>query len=276
MQLRLVILLAATALISGRGAEAQRPSYDVYAVKYAELRGFPLRALVLGADSTAKADLVMMVWVLRGADRVILVDAGFHRDEFIKSWSPVDFVRPSQAVAPLGISPEEVTDVVVTHLHWDHADGVDLFPRARVWVQRTEYEHYGDAANLPRSGVFASTMAALERVAAEGRLRLVRGDSAEVAPGVFAYTGGRHTKESQYVSVPTASGQVVIASDNLYLYHNLDRRRPIAATWDTVSNLAAHDRMRRLAGAPKLILPGHDPAVFDRFPRVAPGIVQIK
>ncbi len=276
MHTRIVLLFAVMLMLATRGASAQRPAYDVYAVKYGELRGFPLRALVLGADSTARADLAMMVWVLRGANRVILVDAGFYRDEFIKSWLPVDLVRPSDALAPLGIAPGDVTDVIVTHLHWDHADGVDLFPRARIWVQRTEYEHYRDSTNMPRSGVFASTMASLERARSEDRLRLVPGDSSEVAPGVFVYTGGRHTKESQYVSVPAVSGQVVIASDNLYLYHNLDRRRPIAATWDTVSNLAAHDRMRRLAGSLRLIVPGHDPAVLDRFPRVAPGIVRIE
>jgi glyoxylase-like metal-dependent hydrolase (beta-lactamase superfamily II) len=165
---------------------------------------------------------------------------------------------------------------VITHLHWDHADGADLFPRARVWVQEAEYRHYRDPANLSRSGVFASDMAMLERIERDGRLRLVPGDSSEVAPGVFVYTGGRHTHESQYVSVPTAGGTAIIASDNLYLYQNLDRRRPIAATWDTVSNLAAHERMRRLASSTRLIVPGHDPAVFARFEAVAPTVARIR
>ncbi|MBX3145312.1 MAG: N-acyl homoserine lactonase family protein [Gemmatimonadales bacterium] len=276
MKSHLALLGIAAALATGCGAAAPTPVYDVYAVKYAELHGFPLRGLVLGADSAARVDLAMMVWVLRGQGRVILVDAGFHRDEFISSWSPVAYSRPSEALAPLGIAPEDVTDLIVTHLHWDHADGIDLFPRARVWVQQDEYDHYRDPANLLRTGVFASTIAVLEAVAAEGRLRLAAGDSVEPAPGVLVYTGGRHTRESQYVSVQTASGTAVIASDNLYLYHNLDQRRPIAATWDTVSNLAAHERMRRLAGAPRLIVPGHDPAVFDRFTPVVPGIVRIE
>lgn len=218
----------------------------------------------------------MMIWVVRGAGRIILVDAGFYREEFLSTWNVEAYQRPSAALGPLGIAPDEVTDIVVTHLHWDHVDGADLFPRARVWVQRAEYEHFRDPANLARSGVFASDMEMLARIEREGRLRLVPGDSSEVAPGVFAYTGGRHTRESQYVSVPTKAGTVVIASDNLYLYENLDRRRPIAATWDTVSNLAAHDRMRRLATDRRLVIPGHDAAVFDRFPSFAPGIAIIR
>lgn len=253
------------------------PRYEVFAVRYGDLPGFPLNALVLGADPAARADLALMIWVVRGEGRVMLVDAGFYREEFHRTWTSVEnYVRPPDALAPLGIGPLDVTDIVLTHLHWDHADGADLFPRARIWVQRAEYEHYLDPASLPRSGVFPSDMAMLDEIEREGRLHLVPGDSAEIVPGVRAYTGGRHTRESQYVSVATAAGTVVIASDNLYLYHNLERRRPIAATWDSMSNRRAQERMLRLASDPRLVVPGHDRAVFERFPAVAPGIVRIE
>jgi hypothetical protein len=76
--------------------------------------------------------------------------------------------------------------------------------------------------------------------------------------------------------VRTAAGTVVIASDNLYLYENLDRRRPIAQTLDSLSNLAAQDRMKRLASAPRLIVPGHDPAVFVRFATPGNGVARIQ
>lgn len=260
------------------GAPTERPAaeHEVYAVRYGTLRGFPLRSLVLGADTAARVDLAMMVWVLRSPERIVLVDAGVYRDEFLRAWGIEDYVRPSEALAPLRIAPEAVTDIIVTHLHWDHADGADLFPNARVWIQRDEYQHFRDPANLPRSGVFAVDMQMLDRIEADRRLRLVPGDSTTIAPGIVVYTGGRHTRESQYVSVATANGTVVIASDNLYLYANLEGRRPIAASWDTVANLAAQDRMRALASHPRLIVPGHDPAVFARFPQVAPGVARIR
>ncbi len=74
----------------------------------------------------------------------------------------------------------------------------------------------------------------------------------------------------------TAEGTVVLASDNLYLYDNLDRRRPIAQTLDSISNLAAQDRMKTLATLLRFIIPGHDPAVFERFATVRPGVVRIR
>jgi hypothetical protein len=62
----------------------------------------------------------------------------------------------------------------------------------------------------------------------------------------------------------------------MYLYRNLDEHKPIAQTLDADSNLRAQDRMRTLATNPRLIIPGHDPLEFERFPTIAPGIVEIR
>ena len=62
----------------------------------------------------------------------------------------------------------------------------------------------------------------------------------------------------------------------MYLYENFDRHAPIAQTLDAASNLKAQDRAKSLASNPKLLVPGHDPAVFERFERVADGVVRIK
>ena len=94
-------------------------------------------------------------------------------------------------------------------------------------------------------------------------------------PGITVYIGGKHTFESQYAGVRTRSGTAVIASDNAYLYENLENRRPIAQTLDSLSNLAAQARMLTIASSPRLVVPGHDPLVFQRFPLVRQGVVRI-
>jgi glyoxylase-like metal-dependent hydrolase (beta-lactamase superfamily II) len=92
-----------------------------------------------------------------------------------------------------------------------------------------------------------------------GRVKLVNGDGQEILPGIVAYTGGKHTFASQYVGVQTTKGTVVVASDNCYLYENLEKHAAIAQTLDAASNLAAQERMRKLAASARLIVPGHDP-----------------
>jgi glyoxylase-like metal-dependent hydrolase (beta-lactamase superfamily II) len=279
---RTTLLIAAAALAGPALPGPARPpqaqaTYEVYAVRYATIPAFPVRALVAGADSTRRLDIAMTVWVLKGQGRTVLVDAGFYRDTFIQQWHPADFVRPSDAIAPLGIRPEDVTDVIISHVHWDHLDGADLFPRARIWVQRAEYAYYvGANGEVLHRGIDPLDAAMLARLRAAGRVNLVEGDDREVLPGIRAYTGGRHTWASQYVTVSTRAGTVVVASDNLYLYENLERHRPIAQTLDSASNLAAQARMVSLAGSPRLIVPGHDPAVFERFPTPGHGVARIE
>jgi glyoxylase-like metal-dependent hydrolase (beta-lactamase superfamily II) len=239
-----------------------------------------LSSLVAGAEQGPQVDIAFTVWPLRdpASGRVVLVDAGFYRQKFIMSWNPQDFVRPSEALQKgLGIAPDRVTDIIITHSHWDHADGADLFPKATIWIQKEEFDYYvgPNGEVLARGGVDADDATMFAGLKAVGRVKLINGDNQEILPGIRVYTGGKHTFASQYVSVATAGGTVVVASDNAYLYRNLEEKRAIAQTLDATSNLAAQARMFEIAGAPERVIPGHDPAVFERFPAVAPGVARI-
>jgi glyoxylase-like metal-dependent hydrolase (beta-lactamase superfamily II) len=204
------------------------------------------------------------------------VDAGFYRQKFLDDWKPADYRRPSDAASAAGVAADSVTDIIISHIHWDHLDGADLFPNARIWIQRDEYSHYvGDAGEALDAAIDSVDAAMLSGLNKAGRVQLVNGDAQEILPGIIAYTGGKHTFASQYVGVRTAKGTVVVASDNCYLYENLDKHRPIAQTLDAKSNLAAQDRMKKIASKAKWIVPGHDPAVFQRFPGIGPGVVAI-
>ena len=265
-------------------APARPVTYEAYAVRFGILPAFPVSGLVAGADRGRTLDIPVMVWLLKGSNgRTVLIDSGFYRQKFLDQWKPRDFRTPAAAVEAAGVEPESVTDVIISHAHWDHVDGADLFPKATVWIQRAEYEYYtGEAwhARNTHGGVDADDMLALVKINTEGRLRFVEGDDKEVVPGVRCYTGGKHTHESQFCTVPTAEGTVVFTSDNVYLYENFERHAPIAQTVDgdagRASNLKAQDRARSLASSPRLIVPGHDPAVFERFEPVSPGIVRIR
>jgi len=256
-----------------------KPQYEVYAIRYATIPGFPVAGLIKGADPARKLDIAMVVWLVKGNGRNILVDSGFYREQFFKQWTVKDFIRPSEALAPLNLKPEDITDVVITHMHWDHADGMDLFPKARIWLQKDEYTYYTGEAWQQKGthgGIDKDDVVALVRLNMEGRVGMVNGDAQEIAPGVTCYTGGKHTYQSQYVGVSGKDGTVILASDNMYLYENLDKHLPIAQSLDFDSNLRAQDRMKQLAGSPKLIIPGHDPAEFERFPKISDRVVRIE
>jgi len=274
-----VVLLLGLAVIAQAQQQTGKPAYEVDAVRYAIIQDFPVAGLVKDADPARKLDIAMMVWLVKGNGKTIVVDSGFYHERFFKDWKIKDFVKPSEALAGAGVKPEEVTDVIITHMHWDHADGMDLFPKARIWIQKDEYTYYtGEAWQRRRThgGIDPEDVLTLVKLNTEGRVGLVNGDDQEIIPGVSCYTGSKHTFQSQYVSVETKAGKVVLASDNMYLYENMDKHVPIAATLDADSNLRAQDRMKQIAASPRLVIPGHDPAVFDKFPKVSERIVRIE
>jgi len=253
--------------------------YTVDAVRYGTLADFAVRGLVQGADPSRKMDIAMAVWLVRGGGHNILVDAGFYREQFFKHWNVKDFTKPSEAVSAAGLKPEDITDVIVTHMHWDHADGADLYPNARIWVQRDEYTYYTGAAwHGPRThgGIDPDDVQSFVKMNIDGRVSFVEGDGKEILPGITCYTGGKHTYASQYVGVKTAKGIVILASDNVYLYENLEKHLPISQSLDQESNLRAQDRMRKLAAEERLIVPGHDPAQFTRFHGPSATVVRIE
>jgi glyoxylase-like metal-dependent hydrolase (beta-lactamase superfamily II) len=280
--LRVVLTLVVTAMACGpRAAEVSSsapaaPQFEAFAIRYATIP-FRVAGLIAGADTNRRIDIAMSVWLLRAPGRNVFVDAGFYREPLVTRWRPNNFIKPSDAVARAGVRPEEITDIIVTHVHWDHLDGADLLPNARIWIQREEFNHHVSADGTVRDrAIDAADAKMLAQIALQGRVRLVEGDAKEIIPGITVYTGGKHTFASQFATVKLASGTAVIASDNMYLYENLDKRLPIAQTLDPASNLRAQDRMKTLASEPRLIVPGHDPAVFSRFPSAGNGVARIR
>jgi glyoxylase-like metal-dependent hydrolase (beta-lactamase superfamily II) len=274
------IVYFALLLASAITAAAQaKPNYEVYAIRYATIADFPVAELVAGAEAGRKLDIAMMIWLVQGGGRNILVDSGFYHERFFKDWKVKDFTKPSDALRGVGLKPEDITDVVITHMHWDHADGMDLFPNARIWIQKEELEYYAGEAwqsKETHGGIDAEDVLTLVKLNTQGRVGLVKGDDQQIIPGITCYTGGKHTYQSQYVGVQTTAGTVVLASDNMYLYENLERHAPIGATLDAASNLREQDRMKQIAARPGLIVPGHDPEVFKKFPNPAAGVAKIQ
>jgi len=271
-------MLAACTRPAAQGSTAVPAGSQVYALRYGTLRNFPVASLVAGADTSRRMDIALMVWLIKRTDgRTVLMDAGFYRDKFMQRWKPADYIKPSDAVRLVGVRPEDITDVIVSHVHWDHLDGADLFPNARFWIQSEEYSHHvNDAGRSLDRALDSLDAVMLDALKDNGRVQLVDGDDREIMPGIRVYTGGKHTFASQFASVRTPHGTVVLASDNMYLFENFTKHAAISQTLDAASNLRAQERMGQLASSARLIVPGHDPAVFVRFPSPGKGVAKIE
>ena len=246
------------------------PQYSIQAIRYADSPGDAVSELVIGAPKDEKIDTVYVIWLIRGGGRNILFDSGFHRERWFKEWTIRDYIRPDAAVQLAGVKPGEITDVVISHAHWDHMGGIDLFPNAAVWIQKEEFRYYTQDAWQPggdHEGIDPDDVRQLVRLNTQGRLHLVDGDDVEIFPGIRAYTGGRHTFASQYLRVD-GTPPFVLASDNAYLYRNLAEHKASATFGeaDHAANIKNQERMISLAGSAERVIPGHDALQFQKFP----------
>ncbi|HEX3912386.1 MAG TPA: N-acyl homoserine lactonase family protein [Steroidobacteraceae bacterium] len=262
------LLLAAAALIL-MGASAPI-EYSIQAIRYGVSPAIPVGALIVGGPKDEKVDVNFVVWLIRGGGRNVLFDSGFHHERWFKQWNITDYLRPDEAVAQAGVRPEEVTDIVISHAHWDHMGGLDLFPKAVVWIQKDEFRYYtGDAwqAGGRHGGIDPDDVQQLVRLNTDGRVRLVDGDNVEILPGIRVFVGSRHTFASQYLRVD-GSKPFVLASDNVYFYRNLSEHKASAtfSEADHAANIKAQERMIQLAGSVDRVVPGHDALQFERFP----------
>ncbi len=212
------------------------------------------------------------VWLIRGRDRLILVDTGF-TPEVGAQRGRTTTLPPLQALERLGVAPAEVDTVVVTHGHYDHTGHVFAFPHAELVMSGRELDFWAGPYSRRPQFAHSAERADLDELVGrdqQGRVQRVSGRQA-VAPGVVVREVGGHTPGQLIVEIEGRDGAVVLASDAVHYYEELERDRPFVVVADLEAMYAGFDTVADLAGAPGAVLvPGHDPLVMQKFEPVDP------
>ncbi len=244
-------------------------NWEVYAIKYAD-RNARVRADSFIFDDNHDAPHAMdyFFWLIRRGDEVILVDTGYDAEEGALRDRPIR-LDPVGALAPLGVAPQDVTELIVTHLHYDHAGGLHLFPNARLHLQEAEMAYATGPCmchDTLRAPFTAGHICEAVKRLYSGKVTFYDGD-AQVADGVTVHKIGGHSRGLQAVRVRTDAGWLVLASDASHYYENIWERKPFPIVVDLQDMLDGFDQLDRLTTRRDLIIPGHDPAVRHLFPQ---------
>jgi glyoxylase-like metal-dependent hydrolase (beta-lactamase superfamily II) len=248
-------------------------TYEVFAVKYARHERRSPENFIGGDLHDALMPLDYFVWAIRGASATFIVDTGFTKEMAAKRGR--DHIRsPGDGLKTIGIDPETVGDVVITHMHYDHAGNLGLFPRARFHIQDREMQYCTGRcmchAHL-RQTFEADDVVTMVRHVFDGRVRFHDGTS-ELAPGITLHLIGGHALGLQAVRVKTRRGHVVLASDASHFYANYEEGRPFPVAANIADTLEGYRIIRELASSPRHVIPGHDPLVLARYPAAGPGL----
>jgi len=246
-------------------------SYEVLAVRYGT-RQASAADVFLNYSFYGEPDRPLAMdyffWVVRSPSRVIVVDSGFSPRGGAARGRTTLLGLPA-ALRAAGVNPDEVAQVVVTHAHYDHIGGLPAFGAAEVIMTRAEYEFWtgplGGRTQFAHHAQ-AEEISHLRALRAAGRLTLT-GSSARVAPGVELTLVGGHTPGQAIVTVADGPGRVVLASDAVHYYEELERDRPFTTVVNLADMYTAFEQIREMQqDAGTRVIAGHDPLVTERFP----------
>ena len=246
--------------------------YDLYAIKYGQRAGHRAEHFQGGDPHDGPMPLTYYVWAAVSPERAVVIDLGFTVETGVRRGRVVERT-PAQGLQLLGIDAATVRHVIVTHFHFDHVGNVAEFPNATFVVQDGEMAFWTGryaSRGIFRNLVEPEDVVSLVRHNFDGRVHFVDG-SEEIVPGITVHKVGGHAPGLQVVTVETARGLVVVASDAAHFYANIEEDRPFSIVTNLPAMYDAFDTVRALADSPDHIIPGHDPLVMTRYPAV-PGL----
>ena len=248
--------------------------FNLFAIRYAHhAERAASENFISGDPHEEGSSLDYFVWVAQRSDRVFVVDTGFG-EEAARQRRRQLLRAPADGVKALGLEPAQIEDVIITHLHYDHAGTLDAFPKARFHLQEREM-HYATGRCMchpaMRHPFAVEDVTAMVRHLYAGRVAFHDGDE-ELASGLSVHRIGGHTAGIQSVRVFTRRGWVVLASDASHLYANMEQGRPFPIVYNVADMLDGHQRLRRLADSMHHVVPGHDPLVMKRYRAPSGGL----
>src|SRR5688572_11403294 len=202
----------------------QNTLWDVYVLEYARSKDQPWVDLISGMYEEGVMDLPFSFILARRGDRNVLIDTGFMQDDhsFSQKFGIPYWISPLRLLGELGIEPGAITDIFVTHAHFDHMGSIGEFPNAQIYIQKSELLSWYEAIALPKR--FAHLTAIIDPdnlrsaldASIEHRVTLVDGDKDNVLPGIHARLGSGHTIGQQFIVIETEGGRRTISGDCVY------------------------------------------------------------
>lgn len=240
--------------------------YEIYAVRYARRDAKRAQHFIGGDPHDADMPMDYFVWVVRNSARTFVVDTGFTKE--VADRRKREYLRtPAAGLALLGIDAAKVTDVILTHLHYDHVGTFHEFPGARFHLQDDEMSYVTGRHMRHHQfnhGYEVDDVIGMVKLVFKDRVEFYDG-AAELAPGVSLHRIGGHTHGLQCVRVMTQRGWVVLASDASHYYEHMESKRCFPTTFHLGEVIEGYATLRHLAASPRHIIPGHDPLVMQRY-----------
>jgi len=247
--------------------------HEIYAVRYAHHNRKAHENYIGGDPHDILEPLAYFVWVIKGARTTYVLDTGF--DQAMADKRGRTITRPvAEGLLAIGVKPDAVTDVIISHLHYDHCGNHTLFPQAHYHLQDREMAYATGRCMChahQRIPFEVDDVTAMVRRVFDERVVFHAG-SEQLVPGLTVHHIGGHSMGLQCVRVATRRGHVVLAADATHLYAHIEDGRVFPICYSVAETLEGYATIKKLADSPSHIIPGHDPDVLKRYPAAGHGL----
>lgn len=267
------------------------PQYSIWVLEYAFIPEVPVASLLYAQHGSGNAKLSYGYVLIKGCGTTILVDCGYdHKlagkkfaDHYgVENWRP-----PTDVLKAVGLSPEDIEHIIITHAHFDHMGGLKLFPNAKFYIQQSELTHWVKSLSLDsrfrwlKTAIDPGDIIYAVELARDGRLIFIDGDKEDLFPGIDIHLAeDTHTPGSQYVVVRNdglreSQDAYACVGDLVYRYENLTGGDPLdphyipigMATGSQTKVIMTLDKIMGLVGRDyRRVIAPHEPRLADHFP----------
>jgi len=268
----------------------ETPMYEVYALKYGHHTFYPSYMFFWMGNPPLAADQSLMpnayyMYLIKGPDVNILFDAGC-MPEAAQAHQMEGYEDHATLLGRLGLGAKDIDALILSHLDWDHVDGISFFDDdlPEVYVHQDTFTWHlqvGRRYELLRNFHMPSRQEVDKalRVMDAGKLNLLKGehgDRIEIRPGLSVIRTDGHYQGHLALVVETAKGPVFLAADSVYLYANLEMGWPIGLVRTSLTDaLDVFDMIKEATANGGFAVPGHDPQLQEKFPKVRDGVFRI-
>ncbi len=268
--------------------------YSIWVLEYCYVSKYHKSGVLYGAHNQGYLKLPYCYAVIKGRGQVAMVDVGYNDKAYGKhlgdKFGVENWRDPRTVLQGIGLTPEDVQNVFITHAHFDHFGNVEDFPNATFHIQEQELAKWVWAMSLPdrlRWMMVAVDPGDIIRgveLARDKRLKCINGGVSDVLPGIDLHVAlDSHTFASQWVHVRNdgksdSKDGWVLAGDLVYVFENIDGPGgvvdvdqmyvPVGLAVGSQQNLvmATEEMMKAVQYDSKRVIPIHEERLKDRFP----------
>lgn len=251
-------------------------NYKIYALKYAGPLTKSGAHFLWQKNWDKKQNGNFYFWLIKNHDRMIIFDTGVN-EKLAKEKNLPNYIKPNDLLSKINIDAKKISDIVISHMHWDHLGGLEFFPNAKFYISKNEFEFW-TKNKIVKTDPFkllsdTKSINYTKKLYKQKKIILINQEK-EIFPGIKTIFAPGHSPALMALAIETKKGKAILASDSCYSFDNIKLNWPSDVIFNIKDSVETINKLKSLSDE-KLIFPGHDIKLATKYPKIAKNITRL-